>query len=124
MQSIWINDPGRQGKDGGATAGNAGEKRWEGRLRERLFGVSYFSNSVGRFPKTYHSEFMDEDPALFSYSAWGGEGIGLSLPRVSQAAAVFIRTYYYIALRMPLRTPFDLLGQNSARQKEITVVLP
>ena len=27
--------------------------------------VSYFSNSVGKIPLTYHSELMDEDPALF-----------------------------------------------------------
>jgi hypothetical protein len=86
MQSIWINDPGRQGKAGGATAGNAGEKGWEGRRREGLFGVSDFGNPMGKFPLTYHSELMDGDQALFSYLAWGSEGIA----RATQAAGVFI----------------------------------
>ena len=73
MQSIWINDPGREGKFGGATAGNVGEKRREGRPREKLFGVSYFSNPVGKFSLTYHSELVDGD------SASGSKGIALKV---------------------------------------------
>jgi hypothetical protein len=80
--------------------------------KAKLFGVSYFSNPVGKFPLTYHSELMDDNPALFSYSAWGSEEIGLSLLRATQAAAVFYtkqnHIYYYTALHMPITHPLNL----------------
>jgi hypothetical protein len=115
MQSIWINDPWREGKVGGATAGNAGENRLDGGPREKLFGVSYFSNPVGEFRSTYHSEVMDEDPALFSM----GERRKFQVYRWPLRLLRFIykaEPYYYTApLTHPLNLTGSLTSQDSIR---------